>query len=344
MLLWSLVLPGFTATAAGRILDDFEDGDKVTWQGITLGLGAVREQEGVLTLELPVARARRPVCIGSLRADETFPLKDGEAIEFRVQLVETTEPDTFAGLAWMPASHPANEFAGYFIAKSSREVQIGRALHKYFWTSTPEPALKHENIILVLRLTSSQAGVEVRGQVLDPEAGDSVLFDQTVLDSPISDALASGTDSSPGIYSGAGHFGLLAYADHALTNEIAEVTFDHAEVSTAEPTNRLPVFHSFSLHNNASFLNHEVRRVRLNCQLTDDQPWSPQPEIFLTGGLFGVFGGGTTVERPNTLKLSGVFGSVGRTTRSSFKSSPSMPLARPIDFLSGWTLFAKPVQ
>lgn len=264
-------LMAISAGLCGRTLEDFNDDLRIGWSDLTFELGAVTEGAGVLTFDLLAGRARQPIFVASARASERMTLAEGQTAELAIDLVSATSDDPFAVLAWVPDTQPVAVFTGYFIAKSGNEVRVGKAIHKYFWAEQPQPTIKNQNVRLVLSLGATNGTVTLRGRVLDNDAAGAVLFDRTFVDTPGADSLASGTDNPAAPFTGDGQFVLMGYTEFQPGDpDLQQVSFDNAEVSTAAPTNYLPVIHDVVPTNTASFLPTDPRFQLFG---TDDKPW-----------------------------------------------------------------------
>jgi hypothetical protein len=299
-------------TVAARVLDDFSSDVRFGWNDFSFGLGSVTQAGGQLALQLP-ASTGQPLFIASARMTEWFSVQEGQTLEFRVDLVNANSPDTFAVLAWVPEAKPITAFAGYFIAKSSREIRVGKAIHKYCYRATPSQPLKNQNMTLVLGLTGSNGHVSIAVKLLDLEAGGAVLFDQTFTDTRAADALESGTDDPAGPYLGRGRFVLMAYAELEPGGpDPREVDFDNAVVSPEAPAHLLPVIHDISvlesttslkvgLANRASFINPAFNNLFF--QATSDHPydWDTDFAWALGDRVWGLAIGPYGEANPNTM-------------------------------------------
>lgn len=278
-------------TTAARTLDDFDDGVKSGWTDFATGMGgAVTEAFGLLEFDVPAYLAQQPIFVASARAAERQSVQDGQTIDLRVDLAGANGTNIFAVLAWVPDTQPVSAFTGYFIAKSASEIRVGKALHKYFWREQPQPPLKNDNVTLALSLSLTNDTVTLRAQVLDKDAGNAMLFDQSFEDSPVAETLAGGTDDPAAPFIGDGQFVLMAYADDYKPGdtEIQQVSFDNAEVSTPAPTNLLPVIHDVMPTNTASFLPPDAKFQLL---ATDDKAFFPAG----IAGFSGLGGGAQAV-------------------------------------------------
>lgn len=261
--------------ALARGLDDFDDGMKTGWTDFATGLGGtVTEAFGWLMIDVPAGWARGPVFVSTARAGERLAVQDGQTLALQVDLAYADSDAPFAVLAWVPDSQPVSAFSGYFIAKSAREIRVGKGLHKYFWKE--QALLKNDNVTLALSLELTKGTVALRARVLDKDAGNAVLFDRSFVDSPAVDPLAVGTDEPAAPFTGEGQFVLMGYAEHQPGDPTAQmVAFDQAEVSTPAPTNLWPVIHDPTPTNMTSFL---PLAAHFRFFATDDKRWwDPDP-------------------------------------------------------------------
>lgn len=222
-----------TLPAPARVLDDFNDNLKTGWTDFTFtpGFGLPVETGGQFQFQLPPAG--RAIFTASQKTSETFELKDGRTIEFRVDVVAAGGKDSFAILGFLPTANSAGTLAGYGLAKSTTDILITKGIGKYFVADAgPAANLKNENITLVLRLTAKNGSVTITGQALDKDANDAVLWQKTVVDTPNADVFAAGSDSPAAPYITTGYFTLFCYEDfdaNAPENPY-QVIYDNAEV------------------------------------------------------------------------------------------------------------------
>jgi hypothetical protein len=301
-------------TALSRTVDDFDDGFRSGWtEHVTGAGGAVTEAFGVLNLDLPIGRTRQSSYVAASWSAEPMGVEEGQTLELRVDLVSAPGENTFGVLAWVPDSEPVSRFAGYFIARSGREIRVGKTLHRYFLIEEPDPPIKHPNVTLVLSLTAQDGNVTVRAQVLDPAAGNAVLFDRSFIDTPDADPVQSGTDDPAGPWAGSGQLVLMAYSeDGNVSQDFVRVMFDNAWASPPAPANLRPVFHDVQPANTASFLPLNAAFI---LKATDDSPfWQDNP-----GGVV------TFVDGPFLALAVGVVnGSGGRTLEASMAANPAI--------------------
>ncbi|MGZ8938414.1 MAG: hypothetical protein ACXW32_04300 [Limisphaerales bacterium] len=235
VLLCILILGGIPTSA--RVLDNFDDNQKTGWTDFKFGTpipyADIVESNGQFKFTLiPLGQS---IFAASTKTSETFDLKEGRTIEYRVDLVTGNGPDAFAILAYIPASQNVSSLNGYGFAKSTTDILVTKSLDKYFYNENPPAPIKNENVTMVLSLTVKNGNVIITTKLLDKDANNAVLFERTFIDSPGADVLADGTDNGPA-YMGPGNFVLMCYEDTGTTQESYEVTFDNAEVLVTDTT------------------------------------------------------------------------------------------------------------
>ncbi|MBX3746582.1 MAG: hypothetical protein KF833_14835 [Verrucomicrobiae bacterium] len=218
-------------SAEGRVLDDFNSG-KSGWEDFSFNaaLPLPQVEDGRFKFTLPPAG--QAIFIASTKTTETFELKEGRSIEFRVDLVEGGGKDSFAVLAFIPTSTGASTLAGYGMAKSTTDILITKGIGKYFYNENPPEPVKNENVALSLTMTALGGNVILTARVLDLDNQEAVLFEKTVVDTPAADVMANGTDEPAAPYLTEGRFVLYLYQDfdaNAPENPY-QVTYDNAEV------------------------------------------------------------------------------------------------------------------
>jgi len=217
-------------SAKATLVDDFNDNVKTGWSDFKFNnIGTIDEVNGQLKFVIPPITA---IFEASTRTPETYTLADGKTIELRADLVTGNSKDSFAILSWIPASASVSSLSGYSIAKSQTDILISKGINKYFHNENPTPAIKNDNVTLVLILTQVGQDVYITGKVLDKDNNNAVLFEKTYVDTPGADILADGDDSPPAPFTGPGNLVLMEYADYDANNFPAEgyqVIFDNAE-------------------------------------------------------------------------------------------------------------------
>ncbi|HXJ61330.1 MAG TPA: hypothetical protein VNU68_32200, partial [Verrucomicrobiae bacterium] len=175
--------------------------------------------------------AGQAIFTGSRKTSEEFELKNGRTIEFKVDLIEGVGKDSFAVLGFIPTANSLGTLAGYGLSKSTTDILLTKGIGKYFYNENPSTPIKNENVTLVLALRAKDGTVTIKGQVLDKDNGNAVLWEQTVTDTPAADVLADGTDDPAAPYLTSGHFALFCYEDFDRNAPQAEykVIYDNAE-------------------------------------------------------------------------------------------------------------------
>lgn len=222
----TVILTGLQA----KILDDFNAEERSGWEDsnpIGLPVAGGKQANGRFTFDLPPFG--QPYFVASTKRSETFELQEGRTIEFRVDLISGQGPDSFAVLGFIPTSTAANSLAGYGFAKSETDILITKGINKYFFNEHVEPAVKNENVTLVLNLSVKEGNVHVYTAVLDKEDGNRVLWEKTVVDTPAKDVLANGEDDPSAPYLTTGNFVLYLYCDGGTDSRGYQVVYDQAE-------------------------------------------------------------------------------------------------------------------
>ncbi len=230
-------LIGLSHTLNATVLDDFNDNTKTGWTDFTFipGFGIPVESNGQLRFEQSVSPSGGGIFSASQRTSEAYELKDGRTIEFRVDVVQGGAKDSFAILAFVPTAGTGGpgSLAGYGLAKSTTDVLITKGISKYFIADAGAAAnLKQDNITLVLRLTAQGGSVTINAQVLDKEKADAVIWERTVVDTPVADVMTDGSDSPAGPFLTSGYFTLYLYQDldKGAVEDPYLAVYDNAEV------------------------------------------------------------------------------------------------------------------
>src|SRR4051812_7146554 len=189
-----LVLPCalLASTVYGRVLDDFNDNTKTAWQDFAFqnGYASITEANGQFNFSLiPVGQS---IFAASTKTSETFDLKEGRTIEFREDLVTGNGNDSFAILAFIPTSSQVSSLNGYGFSKSASDVLVSKSIGKYFYNENPPTPLKNDNVTMVLSLTVKNGSVIINAKLLDKDANNAVIFEQTFTDTPAADVLSDG--------------------------------------------------------------------------------------------------------------------------------------------------------
>jgi hypothetical protein len=246
----SVLITTFTAlvglslamTTQARVLDDFNDNTKTGWSDFSFAppYGIPQEQNGQYRFEIPKALQDqvKGIFSASTKSSETFTLKEGRTVEFRVDVVSGGAKDSFAVLSWIPVNPQGpSRLQGYSVAKSTTDVLIVKGINKYFVAASGEAAnLKQDNITLVLNLTVKGGNVLVHSQVLDKDSNNKVLWESSVIDTPDADIMEDGVDDPKAPFLGEGNFVLYLYADYdaSAVEDPYVAVFDNAEVYVTE--------------------------------------------------------------------------------------------------------------
>ena len=215
---------------SARVIDDFNDNTKSNWTDFSFAppLGYPTEKGGQFVFAMPPAG--QAIFSASSKTSESFILKDGRKVEFRVDLVKGNGKDAFAVLAFIPTANSPGTLAGYGFAKSTTDILITKGIGKYFYNENPAEPVKNENITMVLSMMGIGSTVVITAKVLDKDNNDAVLFEKTVIDTPAADVLSDGTDNPASAYLTEGKFVLYLYQDFDKNapQETYEVVYDNA--------------------------------------------------------------------------------------------------------------------
>jgi hypothetical protein len=222
-----------------RELDNFNDNTKTDWKDFTFvpGFGIPKEAGGQFQFELP--GVTQGIFSGSQKTSETFELREGRTIEFRVDVAQAGAKDSFAILSFVPTAESPGTLAGYGLAKSTTDALLTKGINKYFVADAGAAAqIKNEDITLVLTLSARNGSVTITGKVLDKANNNAVLWERTVVDTPAADVLAAGTDSPQAPFITSGYFTLFCYADfdRNAVEEPYRVFYDNAQSFVTDTT------------------------------------------------------------------------------------------------------------
>lgn len=275
-------------------LDDFNDNTKSDWQDFSFGVGQSTEANGQFKFEIPAAG--QALFFASTKTSQTYEVSDGQKLELSVDLISGNGKDSFAILSWIPTTASVSALAGYSIAKSTTDILVTKGINKYFYNENPTPAIKNENVTLVLTLTGQGSNVIIETKVLDKDNNNAVLFDKTFIDTPAADILSDGKDDPAAPYLGRGNFVLMEYEDFdAGGPEVYEVILDNARVAAPPTTgNTPPVWTEIQPEDFANFL---PASTTISFKVTDDKA--------LVDGAITLSLNGTTYTSTNGLVLGG---------------------------------------
>ena len=217
-----------------RVLDDFDDNTRTGWEDFTFipGFGIPAEQSGQFRFTQPPSPSQGAIFSASQKRSEVFDLREGRTIEYRIDVEETGGKDSFAVLAFIPTGNSPGTLAGYGFAKSTTDVLITKGINRYFVADSWPAEGKNDRITLSLTLAARGGNVEVTARVLDKDAGNAVVWERTVIDTPSADVLADGDDEPAAPFVTGGYFTLYCYQDFdaGAPEDPYKVFYDNAEV------------------------------------------------------------------------------------------------------------------
>ena len=107
------------------VLDDFDDNTKSDWSDFTFvdGFGLPSEEGGRFIFDLP--GAGQDIFTASQKISREITLAEGQTVELKVDVEESTGEDTFAVLAFIPntGGNSPGTLAGYGLAKDPTDVE-----------------------------------------------------------------------------------------------------------------------------------------------------------------------------------------------------------------------------
>ena len=225
---------------AGRagVLDNFNAASASGWEDANPGglpLKGGQQGNGRFTFGLPALG--QPFFVSSRKTSETFELKEGRTVEFRVDLLNGQGPDSFAIVGFIPQATGPNSLGGYGLAKSETDILITKGINKYFYDENPTPPVKNNNVTLVLNLAVRSGNVHITGQVLDKDDGNRVIWEKSFVDTPAADVLSDGKDDpSAPFVNLVGNFVLYLYADGGKDPAGYQVVYDNAVTYVTDAT------------------------------------------------------------------------------------------------------------
>ncbi|HEY6227998.1 MAG TPA: hypothetical protein VI282_12815, partial [Verrucomicrobiae bacterium] len=284
------------------VVDNFDDNTKTAWTDFTFGIGSSTETGGQFVFDIPAAG--QPLFFASTKTSRTFEFKDGEKIEFRVDLVTGNSKDSFAILAWIPTSQNVSSLSGYSLAKSTTDILISKGINKYFYNENPTPEIKNDNVTLALTLERRGTSVVINGRVYDKDANNAVIFDQTFVDTDAADVLADGTDSPQAAFTGPGNFVLMEYEDFDPAGpSVYEVIYDNAWAAAPPLPTNLPA--SISDITPENYRNFITPSAGITFKVSDDKPISASGvSVTLNGTKYTTANGLTVNVAGNTATAS----------------------------------------
>ena len=279
------------------VLDDFNDNTKSDWSDFTFipGFGLPSETGGQFVFDQP--GVGQDIFSASQKVSRNIELVEGERIEMRVDVIESTGEDTFPVLAFIPntGGNEPSTLAGYGLAKDPDDVLITKGILKYFVADDGVTAeLKNENITLSLALEVENGSVIVTGRILDKDDNNAVLWERTVVDTPAEDPMTDGTDDPAAPYITTGYFTLYCYQQSNAGVSQYRIAYDNA-VLIAPPlaANTAPIISEVQPANYANFLPADSV---VSFKVADDKPL-PKEKVTLT--LNGAAPAAGTVEVTN---------------------------------------------
>jgi len=227
-----------SGNAGSHLVSDFDDGvPDWRFRGGTIQEAAFVESDGQLVMSgwFPATQgnmANSFAAVGwGLGAHQ---LRDGQTIDFRVDLVSTSRADVLAGIELVFGS----DSGGYALMMNGQGVYVdkvywgaGLVFARLFYEPVTLPT---GNVVLAFAVTRVGDSLQLTGRVLDKSNHEAVLFERTVIDTPEVDPTVS---EFPGITNlqpdpGAPFFrgvGLYLHLDQISDGEqpTAEVVYDN---------------------------------------------------------------------------------------------------------------------
>ncbi len=288
------------------VLDDFNDNTKTDWTDATFigGFGLPTEAGGQFTFQQPPAG--QAIFSASQKTSRAFELKEGERLQFNVDVVSAGGKDSFAILAFIPNTGGNNPLTlvGYGFAKSTTDILLTKGINRYFVAENPPDPILNENITMSLTMTVRGGTAEINARVLDKAQGNKVIWEKTVFDTPAADVLGAGTDSPAGPFLTTGFFTLYLYQDfdkNAPENPY-QVVFDNAVVSAAPVSaNVAPLISDISPRNTANFL---PASTAVTFKLTDEKALSDDGLAVVLNGTKYTTANGLVVSGSGTTRTA----------------------------------------
>lgn len=286
-------------------VDDFDDNKVTDWKIFDFGSGNgfLSEEEGQLTIGMRQPSGQ-PFFVAATYEPKTFTIEDGTTVEFSVDLVTSNQPDSFAVLSFIPKENAVSTLSGYSFAKDINDLLFAKGLSKYFSETTEgEWVDREENIRLVLSMTGSGNSVEVTTKVLDLENNQTVLFKETVTDTPEAEDFSTGNDSPAGSFiDKPGNFVLLLYHNDGNGSlPASNVILDnaYASVSGAKGKNQPPIIASVMPGASSLFL---PVSTEITFVVNDDQGVEPNDVSVTLNGLKYTIANGLKVVGTSTAR------------------------------------------
>lgn len=298
------------------VLDDFNDNIKTDWEDFTFvpGLGVPQEKNGQFVFEMPPAG--QAIFSASTKKSPVVELKEGEQLQFQVDIVEGNAKDSFAVMGFIPTSSGGpGTLKGYSLAKSTTDVLIVKGINKYFVASAgAEADLKQNNVTLVMTFTVRNGNVTIDAQVLDKDDNNKEIWHRRVVDTPEADVLDDGTDDPKAPFIGTGNFVLFLYEDFsaAAPEDPYRAIFDNAIIARVPQTgNVAPIIGNVLPVDRSNFV---PAPAQISFKVTDDQPM-PDTGVWVTlNGIDITKTNGLTVTGGGTTTLTATLGNLGANT------------------------------
>jgi hypothetical protein len=172
-------------------------------------------------------------------------LQDQQKLEARVDLVEANPSS-----AWASLQFHWPEGRAYALFMDEDEIMLAKAwvpptLSVAFFFHEAR-AVKNQNVTLVLSLTRRGEDIRIETRVLDKDGGGAVLFERSVIDSPLSDPVPDHAREFPGLPDPKGtpwpilkvpgnlELGMCWADPQQASAGLVEVVFDNLEVRLYE--------------------------------------------------------------------------------------------------------------
>jgi hypothetical protein len=261
------------------IIDDFSNG-KVGWTDTSLGAGSSAVVNGQYKFSIP---AIQDIFFGSTKTTRSYDFKDGEKLEFRVDLMGANRADVYAVLSWTPnAPQNVSSLTGYGFVKAPSAILISKGINRYFVQEATSVA--SSNVTMALSLERRGTSVVINTRLYDKGNNNAVVYDKTVIDTAAADTFAAGTDSPIAPFTGQGGFVLLDYEDfNTGATGTYDVIFDNAWVASPPlPANVPPTISDVTPENFRNFL---PGSTNITFKITDDAPVSTNKVAVIVNGV-----------------------------------------------------------
>lgn len=227
------------------VIDNFDTPPAPHWNaGAGAGHVEVLERGGELTIRgsWPMPTRTSDDTTAWSGPHHPWSVGEGQTLETRVDVVELAGPGAGAVLALYQATG-----IGYWMVKGSDYVVMGKQAGGQVFLSAEPVVTPNTNVVLTLGITPSGTNVLFTARILDRGSAGTVLYEHTLLDTPLSDhsltaaevqaatgmALQSARTDPKGPCWTKGDstwLGVYQYTDGSLSP--AEATFDNFELRT----------------------------------------------------------------------------------------------------------------